>query len=281
VANEFPRADRHAHFIVPEGDVERLEMVRLLDALRFAELRTGLHAESMPWKPRLPLALTTTLRDNRQGRDDLDEVAAHIPAALSARVHFETGTSENLSNLMRRLTKHGPHPDSEPCPLTFHYAASAVPIARTPSGAAVDMATLLPISDGTLRALRYGEGITRALDVEIGRHLLLVTVPCASWEDVRRVEEYVMERLDFAGPPDRRCIGVFFSGYRPDNANREERVFAIRLGAVAGGWDAVYRSIQSSYHVVRPIRAERKNGAGHDRDLAETEAVASGVEAVQ
>jgi hypothetical protein len=30
VADEFPRADRHAHFIVPEGDVERFEALRLL-----------------------------------------------------------------------------------------------------------------------------------------------------------------------------------------------------------------------------------------------------------
>ena len=275
-ANEFPRADRHAHFIVPEGDVERLETVRLLDALRYGDLPMGMHAEPMPWKPRLPLALTTTLRDNRQGRDDLDEVAAHIGPALSARVRFETGTSENLSNLMRRLTKHGPHADSEPCPLTFHYAEAAVPISRTAGGASVDLSTLLPLADGALRALRFGESVTRALDVEIARHLVLVTVPCNSWDDVRRVEGYVMERLEFAGPPDRRGIGVFFSGYRPDPANREERVFAITLGAVAGGWDAVYRSIRSSHHIIRAIPAERANGNGHERDLDETEAVANG-----
>ncbi len=87
-----------------------------------------------------------------------------------------------------------------------------------------------------------------------------------------------MERLEFAGPPDRRSIGVFFSGYRPDAANREERVFAIRLGAVAGGWDAVYRSIRSSHHIIRAIPAERVNGAGHDHELADTEAVANSPE---
>src|SRR5258708_8079242 len=107
-ANEFPRADRHAHFIVPDGDVERIETVRLLDALRFGDLAMGSHSEPMPWKNRLPLALTIVLRDNRQGRDDLDEVAPHIAPAGRARVRLETGTSENVSNLMRRLTKHWP-----------------------------------------------------------------------------------------------------------------------------------------------------------------------------
>jgi len=71
-ANEFPRADRHAHFIVPEGDVERAEALRLIDALRIGELSMGMHSESMPWKAALPLASTTTIRDNRQGREDLD-----------------------------------------------------------------------------------------------------------------------------------------------------------------------------------------------------------------
>ena len=123
-AAEFPRADCHAYFIVPEGDVERLEALRLLDALRYGDLGS----RSMPWKSSLPLSLTAFLRDNRQGRDDLDEVAAHIAPALSARVRFATGTSENLSNLMRRLTKRGPHGDSEPCPLTFHYTQAAVPV---------------------------------------------------------------------------------------------------------------------------------------------------------
>jgi hypothetical protein len=46
---------------------------------------------------------------------------------------------------------------------------------------------LLPLADATLRALRYGERVTRALDVDIARHLLLVCVPCNSWEDVRQV----------------------------------------------------------------------------------------------
>jgi hypothetical protein len=280
-ANEFPRADRHAHFIVPEGDVERLETLRLLDALRFGDLSMGAHLEPMPWKPKLPLALTTTIRDNRQGRDDLDEVAAHIGPALSARVRFETGTSENLSNLMRRLTKHGPHADSEPCPLTFHFTDALVPIARTATGASVDMASLLPIADAALRALRYGDGVTRALDVETARHLLLVTVPSNSWDDVRQVEEYVLERLEFAGPPDRRSIGVFFSGYRPDAANREERVFAVRLGAVAGGWDAVYRSIRSSHQILRTLPVDRVNGTVLDRGLTDGEAVASGPEGLR
>jgi hypothetical protein len=246
-AKEFPRADRHTRFIIPDGDVERIETLRLLDALRFGDLSMGLHSEPMPWKNRLPLALTTLLRDNRQGRENLDEIAAHIGPALSARVRFETGTSENHSNLMRRLTKHGPHADSEPCPLAFDYAEAAVPIRSDGTRASVDVATLLPIADGTLRGLRYGEGVTRALDVDIARHLLLVTV------------------LEFAGPPDRRSIGVFFSGYRPDATNREERVFAIRLGAVAGGWDAVYRSISSSHHIVRGLSTDRVNGTDHGR----------------
>jgi hypothetical protein len=280
-ADEFPRADRHAHFIVPEGDVERLESVRLLDALRTGDLPMGLHSQPMPWKSRLPLALTATLRDNRQGREDLDEVAAHIGPALSARVRFETGTSENLSNLMRRLTKHGPHADSEPCPLTFHFADAVVPITQTATGASVDMAALLPLADAALRAMRYGDGVTRALDVDIARHMLLVTVPCNNWDDVRRVEEYVMERLEFAGPPDRRSIGVFFSGYRPDAANREERVFAVRLGAVAGGWDAVYRSIRTSHQIIHAIPAERTNGTGRNHEITDGEAVASGPEGLR
>jgi hypothetical protein len=278
-ANEFPRADRHAHFIVPEGDVERIETIRLLDALRFGDLAMGIHTEPMPWKNKLPLALTAVLRDNRQGRDDLDEVAAHIGPALSARVRFETGTSENLSNLMRRLTKHGPHADSEPCSLTFHYAESAVPISGAGTHASVDLATLLPLADATLRALRYGEGVTRALDVDIARHLLLVSVPCNSWEDVHQVEQYVLERLEFAGPPDRQSIGVFFSGYRPDDGNREERVIAIRLGAVAGGWEAVYRTIRSSNHVVR-MATDRTNGTIHERKLVVHDGAASGPEAI-
>ena len=279
-ANEFPRADRHAHFIVPDGDVERIETVRLLDALRFGELAMGSHSEPMPWKDKLPLALTTVLRDNREGREDLDEVAAHIAPALSARVRFETGTSENLSNLMRRLAKHGPHADSEPCPLTFHYAEGDVPISSGATRAWVDLATLLPLADATLRALRYGERVTRALDVDIARHLLLVCVPCNSWEDVRQVEQYVLERLEFSGPPDRRSIGVFFSGYRPDEANREERVFAIRLGAVAGGWDAVYRAINSSHHLIRGVAPDRTNGTVSDHKLVSRDGVAGGPEAI-
>jgi hypothetical protein len=274
-ANEFPSADRHAHFIIPEGDVERIETVRLLDALRFGELAMGVHAEPMPWKNHLPLALTTTLRDNRHGRENLDEVAAHIGPALSARVRFETGSSENLSNLMRSLTKHGPNADSEPCPLTFHYAEGAVPISRAAGQASADLATLLPLVDATLRALRHDEGVTRALDVDIARHLLLVTLPCNNWDDLRQVERYVLERLEFAGPPDRRSIGVFFSGYRPDGNNREERVFAIRYGAVAGGWDAVYRAITSAHHVVHRIQSD------HTIDLKlARDGVASGPEVV-
>jgi hypothetical protein len=241
----------------------------------------GLGSEPMPWRDRLPLALTLTLRDNRHGRDDLDEVAAHIAPALSARVRFETGTSENLSNLMRRLTKHGPHADTEPCPITFHYAEAAVPITRSAAGGSVDVSTLLPLADGTLRALRYGEGVRRALDIDIARHLLLVTVPSNSWEDVKRVEEYVTQRLEFAGPPDRRSIGVFFSGYRPDAANREEKIFAIRLGAVAGGWDAVYRSINSTNHVIRTLPLERASRLGVDHKVSPTGAVAGGPEGVR
>lgn len=87
-------------------------------------------------------------RDPHWGREDLDEVAAHIGPALSARVRFETGTSENLSNLMRRLTKHGLHTDSEPCPLTFHYTQAAVPITGAAAGTSVEVSTLLPIAQG-------------------------------------------------------------------------------------------------------------------------------------
>ncbi len=279
--NQFPRADRHAHFILPEGDVERIEAARLLHALRFGDLPMGMHSEPMPWKDRLPLALTVTLRDNREGREDLDEVAAHIGPALSARVRFETGTSENLSNLMRRLTKHGPHADSEPCPVTFHYAEAAVPITRSASGASVDVSTLLPIADGALRALRYGDGVRRALDIDIARHLLLVTVPCNTWDDVQRVEEYIKERLHFAGPADRRTIGIFFSGYRPDAGNREERVFAIRLGAIAGGWEPVYRAINSTSHVVRTLPLERVNGGSRDHKPAPADVVAAGGESAR
>ena len=242
-ASEFPRADRHASFIVPDGDVERLEALRLLDALRYGDL----HKDVLPWKANLPLALTALLRDNRQGREDLDEVAAHIGPALNARVRFATATSENLSNLMRRLTKHGPHADSEPCPLTFQFAKAAVPVNL---GASVDRSTLLPLADATLRALRTGEGVTRALQVDIGRHLVLVSVPCGSWQDVERVEEYVLERLDFSGSPDRSCTGIFFSGYRPDASSREEHILAVRLGTVAGGWDAVYRAIRGACSLV-------------------------------
>jgi hypothetical protein len=258
-ANEFPRADRHTHFIVPEGDVERLEALRLLDALRFGDL----HSDVLPWKADLPLALTTLLRDNRQGRENLDEVAAHIAPALNARVRYATGTSENLSNLMRRLTKHGPHADSEPCPLTFHFAKTAVPVnVRAQNrGTSVDRATLLPLADATLRALRNGEGVTRALQVGIARHLILVTVPCNTWEDVEHVEEYVLERLEFSGSPDRSCTGILFSGYRPDVSSREEPILAVRLGTVAGGWDAVYRSIHDAITSVETsVSRERANG---------------------
>jgi hypothetical protein len=279
-ANEFPRADRHTHFIVPEGDVERIETIRLLDALRFGDLAMGLYSEPMPWKNKLPLALTTMFRDNRQGRENLDEVAAHIGAALSARVRFETATSENQSNLLRRLTKHGPHTDAEPCPLTFHYAEGAVPITRDGTRGSIERTTLLPIADGVLRALRNADGVIHAIDANIARHLLLVTVPCSDWEDVQQVEQYVLERLEFAGPPDRQCIGVFFSGYRPDAASREERVFAIRLGAVAGGWDAVYRSIRSANYVVRSVPAERVNGAVHELKPSASDSVVSGPEPI-
>jgi hypothetical protein len=280
IGEEFPRADRHAHFIVPEGDVERIEAIRLLDALRFGELTVGPRAEPMPWRSKLPLALTTVVRDNREGRDDLDEVAAHIGPALSARVRFETGTSENMSNLMRRLAKHGTHSDSEPCPLTFEFADTAVPIARAGGQATVDVSTLLPLADSALRALRFGEGVTHALDVGFARHLLLVTVPCNTWEDVRQVEQYVLARLEFAGPPDRQTIGVYFSGYRPDAANREERVFAIRLGAVNGGWDAVYRGVIGTHHVMRGFPTERLNGTHQERTLASRDGAGKGPEAI-
>jgi hypothetical protein len=240
-----------------------MEAARLLDALRLGELRAGARAEAMPWKNRLPLALTVSIRDNQQGRDSLDEVAAHIAPALSARVRFETGTSENLSNLMRRLTKQSPHADSEPCPMTFHYTRSAVPVAQGARARSIDLASLLPIADATLRALRQGDGVTRALDVDIARHLVLVAVPCNDWDDVRQVEAYVRERLEFARSRDRSSIGVLFSCYTPDGANREEPLFAIRLGAVAGGWDAVYRSINSAQQVIRQFPRDRVNGGIH------------------
>jgi hypothetical protein len=239
--------------------VERLEALRLMDALRYGDL----HSDALPWKANLPLALTTLLRDNRQGREDLDEVAAHIAPALNARVRYATATSENVSNLMRRLTKHGPHADSEPCPLTFQFARTAVPVnvgAQSPR-VSVDRGTLLPLADATLRALRSGDGVTRALQVDIARHLVLVTVPCTSWEDVERVEEYVLERLEFSGSPDRSCTGILFSGYRPDASSREEPILAIRLGTVAGGWDAVYRSIRNAISTVDALLPhERSNG---------------------
>ncbi|MBV8714465.1 MAG: hypothetical protein JO020_15145 [Chloroflexi bacterium] len=260
MADEFPRADRHAHFIVPEGDVERTEAVRLLDALRSGGLLVGQRLLPMPWQDKLPLALTTLIRDNRRGRDDLDEVAAHIAPALSARVRYETGTSENLSNLMRRLTKHGPHSESEPCPLTFEYAYSAVPITAGGAFGRIDVSSLSPIADATLRALRFGEGVKTALEAEIGRHLVLVTMPCNDWEDVRQVEQYVLERLEFAGMADRRRVGIFFSGYRADPNNRQERALAIRLGTVEGGWDAVYRAIVNAPHTVYSVGADRVDG---------------------
>jgi hypothetical protein len=279
-AGEFPRADRHAHFIVPEGDIERNETISLLDALRHGELAVESRAEIMPWKDRRPLALTTVLRDNRQGRDALDEVAAHIGPALSARVRFETGTSENLSNLLRRLTKHGTHAPLEPCPLTFHHAEVAVPIGREGPRAVVDVSTLLPLADATLRALRHSDGVVRALDVDVDRHLLLVTVPCNDWADVRQTEQYVMERLEFAGPPDRQCIGVFFSGYRPDSGNREERVFAIKFGAVAGGWDAAQKAILGPQPAVHNSSERRVNGVAHERRMAVTERAVGGWEGI-
>ena len=107
-----------------------------------------------------------------------------------------------------------------------------------------------------------------------------MTVPCNSWQDVHQVEQYVLERLEFAGPPDRQAIGVFFSGYRPDAGNREEGVFAIRLGAVAGGWDAIYRAIKSSHHIVQStIAAEHTNGVVRERKLPARDGVADGPEA--
>jgi hypothetical protein len=124
----------------------------------------------MPWKARLPLALTVTIRDNRLGRDNVDEVAAHIGPGLSTRVRFETGTSDNLSNLMRRLTKHGPHADTEPYPLTFQYTQSALPLAPGESSPSIDLTMLLPLADTTLHTLRFGQGLTRALQVDIARH---------------------------------------------------------------------------------------------------------------
>lgn len=241
----FPRADRHTHLSVPEADVERHELLQLLDALRTGDLRVSDQAARMPWKDDRPLAMTTLLRDNRRGRADLDEVAAHIAPALSAHGLLETGRSENMSNLMRRLAKGGAHhAELEPCPLTFHYAGMAVPVAQSDAGPPVDVATMMPVADAALRAVRHGEGVTRALDVELGRHLLLVTVPCNAWDDVRQVQAYVGDRLELVGPPDPSCIGIVFSGYRPDPDSRQERVLALKLGVVAGGWDGVYRAIE-------------------------------------
>jgi hypothetical protein len=56
--------------------------------------------------------------------------------------------------------------------------------------------------------------------------------------------------LEFSGSPDRSSIGIFFSGYRPDSDSREERIVAVRLGTVAGGWSAVYRCIRSATSLV-------------------------------
>ena len=107
----------------------------------------------------------------------------------------------------------------------------------------VDLSILLPLADAALRGLRHGDGLMRALNVDIERHLILVAVPCNSWDDVRQVEHYIEERLEFAVAPDPKCIGVFFSGYQPLPGSSEERIFAIKLGTVGGGWGSAYRAI--------------------------------------
>jgi hypothetical protein len=142
------------------------------------------------------------------------------------------------------------------------------------------VSTLLPLADATLRSLRHGDGVIRALNVDIGRHLLIVTVPCNDWADVRQTEQYVMERLEFAGPPDRQCIGVYFSGYRPDPGNREERVLAIKIGAVAGGWDAVYEAILGTPPIAHDSSERRVNGVAHERRIAVTDRAGGGWEGI-
>ena len=119
---------------------------------------------------------------------------------------------------MLRLTKQGPHADTEPCPLTFQYTQSAVPLARGESSPSIDLTRLLPLADTTLRTVRFSQGLTRALQVDIA-------APAAGREAVQRLgrrstrRSVVMQRLEFTEPPDRRSIGVFFSGYRPAGTN--------------------------------------------------------------
>src|ERR671935_3261340 len=43
--------------------------------------------------------------------------------------------------------------------------------------------------------------------------------------------------------------------------NRQAPLFAIRVGAVAGGWDGVCRSIHSSHRLVQPLEANRVSGS--------------------
>src|SRR5262249_17458180 len=141
----------------------------------------------------------------------------------------------------------------------------------TGGSSSVALPTLLPLADATLRALRHGEGVSRALDVDVARHLLLITLPCNAWADVRLVEQFVLERLEFTDAPDPQCIGIYFSGYRPDPLNREERIFAIKLGAVAGGWQAVYDAISRDADAL-PVEAPHVNGRVHQSDDAVTSA---------
>jgi hypothetical protein len=68
---------------------------------------------------------------------------------------------------------------------------------------------------------------------------------------------------------------VFFSGYRPDPSSREERVLAVRLGAVAGGWDAVYRAVFGSTMLAHTAGQPHPNGAPHERAYSPPDGVTS------
>jgi hypothetical protein len=73
---------------------------------------------------------------------------------------------------------------------------------------------------------------------------------------------------------------VFFSGYRPDSGNREERVFAIKFGAVAGGWDAAQKAILGPQPAVHNSSERRVNGVAHERRMAVTERAVGGWEGI-
>ena len=131
-------------------------------------------------------------------------------------------------------------------------------------GVRVNCPTLLPLADATLRSVRHGAA-RRALDVDMDRYLLLVTAPCNEWDDVRRIDDASLTVWNLQGQPERQCLGVFFSGYRPDPTNREECVFAIKLGAVGGGWNVVYRAILGPQRVVPLTRLPERPRVATER----------------